>query len=342
MSYRTIIGLALGVSSVMWLTGGCAPHKTATDAATVQPNQPLAGIDEYAQGAQAYRAKNYSVAFEHLHKAVSQNPNLRMAQAMLADLYRQKGDYRNAASHYEAASRLDPYSIANQYNLGVMNQLLRRFKEAAAAYLRALELDPRDVKSNMNLGTVYLSLGQNSDAINYLERATMIDGASADAWSNLGVAYDAAGRTTMAESAYRKALELKGASLAVMQNLGANLITQNRTAEAIAVMQQVVEKSDTASAHKVYGDALSQAKRYEEAIAQFDQALKIDPNYYPAMNGKGFALLGLYKMGMELDENKRQDAAALWKVSLRLNPQQPKVAQALKELETPGGFGKRG
>jgi len=231
---------------------------------------------------------------------------------------------------------------ANQFNLGVMNQLLRRFQDAAAAYLRALELNPRDVKSNMNLGTVYLSLGQTTDAINYLERATMIDGNSADAWSNLGVAYDSAGKTQMAEQAYRKALELKGASAAVMQNLGANLVTQNRTAEAIAVMQQVLERSDTASAHKVYGDALAQAKRYDEAIAQYNTSLKQDASYYPAMNGKASALLGQYKIGMELDDDKLKDAAALWKVSLRLNPQQPKVAQALKEVETPAGFGKRG
>ena len=296
----------------------------------------------YVLGAQAYRAGDKDAAFKYLSDAVAQNPSLRMAQAMLADLYRQRGDYRNAATHYEAAARLDPYSLANQYNLGVMYQLLRRFQDAAASYLRALELNPRDVKSNMNLGTVYLSLGQTGDAVNYLERATMIDGNSSDAWSNLGVAYDSAGKLQLAEQAYRKALELKGASPAVMQNLGANLIAQNRTAEAVAVMEQVVQKSNTASAHKVYGDALSTAKRFDEAIDQYNQALKLDANYYPAMNGKGYALLAQYKTGMELDEEKLRDAVALWKVSLRLNPQQPKVAQALKQVETPGGFGKRG
>lgn len=330
--------LSIGVTSI-----SCAPHKPTTDAASAQANQQVAGSDMYVLGAQAYRSGEKEKAFKYLLDAVSQNPNLRMAQAMLADLYRQKGDYRNAAAHYDAAARLDPYSIANHYNLGVMYQLLRRFQDAAAAYLRALDLNPRDVKSNMNLGTVYLSLGQTNDAVNYLERATMIDGNSSDAWSNLGVAYDSVGKTQLAEQAYRKALELKGASPAVMQNLGANLITQNRTAEAVAVMEQVIQKSDTPSAHKVYGDALAQAKRYDEAIEQYNQALKLDKSYYPAMNGKGYALLAQYKSGMELDEDKLRDAAALWKVSLRLNPQQPKVAQALKEVETPSGtFGKRG
>jgi len=51
------------------------------------------------------------------------------------------------------------------------------------------------------------------------------------------------------------------------------------------------------------------------------------------MNDKGYLLLKQYRAGLELDENKLKEAVALWKVSLRINPRQPKVESTLKEFE---------
>lgn len=317
------------------IVSGCASREPVTDAAKAKTGDPLRGIDLYAAGAQAYRRGDREAALAQLSQAVRQNPNLRMAQSMLGDLYRTKGDYRNAATHYEKAAELDPYTLSNHYNLGVMYQYLNRLKDAAAAYLRALDLNPRDLKSNMNLGTVYLALGQTEDAVNYLERATMIDPASGEAWSNLGVAYDSRGKTALAEKAYRKALEHDSSPI-IMMNLGSNLVSQGRAAEAVNVMKEVVARSNTAAAHKRYADALILSRQYDQALREYDTALKLDSNYTPAMNDKGFLLLKQYKAGLELDEEKLKEAVSLWKVSLRVNPNQPKIVQAVKETEKGG------
>lgn len=333
----TCVIVALMCGAIV-VSPGCAPREPIADAAKAKTGDPLRGIDLYAAGAQAYRRGDRETALAQLSQAVRQNPNLRMAQAMLGDLYRTKGDFRNAAVHYEKASQLDPYTLANHYNLGLMYQYLNRLKEAAVAYLKALDLNPRDLKSNMNLGTVYLALGQTDEAVNYLERATMIDGSSGEAWSNLGVAYDSRGKTSLAERAYRKALELDSSPV-IMQNLGSNLVTQGRAAEAVNVMKEVVIRSNTASAHKRYADALILSRRYDDALKEYDTALKLDSNYLPAMNEKGFLLLKQYKAGLELDEDKLKEAVALWKVSLRANPNQPRIQQALKDSEKGKLFG---
>ncbi|CAN5623739.1 hypothetical protein BH09PLA1_BH09PLA1_30870 [soil metagenome] len=328
----------VAVLTIGAIGSGCASREPMSDAAKARPGDPLRGIDLYAAGAQAYRRGDRETALRQLSQAVRQNPNLRMAQAMLGDLYRTKGDYKNAANHYEKASQLDPYTLANHYNLGVMYQYLNRLKDAAVAYLKALDLNPRDLKSNMNLGTVYLALGQMDDAVNYLERATMIDPTSGEAWSNLGVAYDARGKTALAEKSYRKALELDSSPV-IMQNLGSNLVSQGRANEAVNVMKEVVTRSNTAAAHKRYGDALILTRQYDDALREYDLALKLDSNYTPAMNDKGFLLLKQYKAGLELDEEKLREAVALWRVSLRVNPNQPKIQQALKDSEKSKLFG---
>src|SRR6185369_2469557 len=143
-------------------------------------------------------------------------------------------------------------------------------QEATASYLRVIQLNPNDVKSNMNLGLVYLALGDFQSAVAYLQRATQLDPNNAQAWSNLGVAYDASGKLTEAEGTYRKAIELDSRDIITLQNLSQNLISQHKADEAIQIMQRVIAQSDTASTRKRYGDALAGAKKYDDAIQQYD------------------------------------------------------------------------
>jgi superkiller protein 3 len=317
---------------LLLLSGGCA----APDAG--HGGRPKA-VDVYVLGSQQYRAGQVDQAIETLERAVAQNPELRGAHILLGEAYRSKGNYDRAAVHYETASRLDPYTLSNHYNLGVAYQFLNKLQEAAAAYLKALQLNPRDVRSNMNLGLVYLALGQIDPAVTYLERATRLDPENASAWSNLGVALDARRSTVLAESTYRKALELDSNNVVTLQNLAQNLLSQGKAPESINIMEQVLARQDSPAARKRYGDALARAKKYDDALIQYDLALRSDAGYLGAINAKGFALIGRYVDGLELDDSQRIAAIQQWKKSLSMNPQQPSVTEAIKKWEKPGLFG---
>lgn len=314
------------------LVGGCAP-KRAPDA------QHPEAVEYYVRGEEARRAGDPKKAEEQYKAAVERNPNLRMAHSRLGDIYKDRGDYATAGQHYEAVARLDPYSYLAHYNLGLVYHFLNRFQEAAASYLRALNLEPSDVNSNMNLGLAYLTLGEYDESVRYLTRATEIEPTSSVAWSNLGVALDASGETVHAETRYRRALELDSNSVTTLQNLAANLITQGKASEAIVVMEQVIMRVDTAATRKRYGDALAQAGRHDEAIEQYDIALKRDPRYYPAMNEMGFVYILQYREGLELDESKRKAAIEHWRGSLKLNGNQPAIREQLNKAENPSMFG---
>src|SRR5262245_44494888 len=100
MTLKQQLGWSAKACLIVVLIAGCAPREPIADAAKAKTGDPLRGIDLYAAGAQAYRRGDREAALKQLSQAVRQNPNLRMAQAMLGDLYRTKGDYRNAAVHY--------------------------------------------------------------------------------------------------------------------------------------------------------------------------------------------------------------------------------------------------
>ena len=62
---------------------------------------------------------------------------------------------------------------------------------------------------------------------------------------------------------------------------------QNKTDQAVAVLRELADMTESASARKLYGDALVQAKQHDDAIKLYDGILREDAKYYPALNGMG-------------------------------------------------------
>lgn len=323
MNLRRLLFIVPIASAVLC---GCAPRKQPAPAAT----RPV-GIDDYVQAVQSYDKGNKEAAVAGLTEAIRQNPNLTMARNLLAGIYRDDGDYSKAADQYEAVTRLDPYWWMNHYNLALCYQFLDRLQAAAASYARALKLNPDDMKSNMNLGLVYLGMGQYDQAAQYGRRAVELDPKSATARANLGVIYDARGEYARAEAAYRQALELDSRQQSTLLNLGSNLIMQGKAHEAVATLQQAVKLADNALSRKRLGDAYAADKQYDEALKEYNAALKLNPRYFPAMNEMGLVLIGQYQQSLELDEQKKIAAVAIWNRSLEIQPNQPRVRQWVKQ-----------
>lgn len=316
--------LLISVVSAVTIAGCAGPSRRPT----AQASAPK-GIGQYVAAVRAHAAGNEERAIAALEKATTANPELTMAQGMLGDLYRSRGAYDKALPHYEALARLDPYTPENYYKLGVTYQFLRRLEEAAAAYLRGLKLDPASAEANMNLGLVFLALAQTEDAVRHTEKATQLDPDSPAAFLNLGVALEAAGQYEKAEVAYRRSLDLDPQHEQTLLNLGLNLIHQNKGVDAVSIMQRVLETNDTPFTRKLYGDALSRAGRYDDAVEQYEIALERDPDYYQALNEIGWTRIAEYRKGLQLDEAKRKSALEHWQKSLEINANQPRIETAI-------------
>ncbi|HEV2292561.1 MAG TPA: tetratricopeptide repeat protein [Tepidisphaeraceae bacterium] len=318
--------------------GGGGRNGADADGSIGGQSSPPRAIERYVEAVRAKERGDTDAAIGALERATEANPNLTMARGLLGDLYRAEGEYEKATAQYEALVRLDPYSALNHYKLGVSYQFLQRLRESANAYLRAIELDPKDADAHMNLALVYLAMGQLDDAVRYAERATLLDPSSAVAFSNLGVVLEARGDFARAESAYRRSLDLDSTQIETLLNLGANLIKQGKSADAVSIMERVLQQSDTPQIRKRYGDALARAGKYDEAVKQYEAALAKDPRYYPAMNEIGWVRIAEYRKGLELEDAKRITALQMWRKSLEVNPNQPRIATAIRDWDEKGLF----
>jgi tetratricopeptide (TPR) repeat protein len=314
------------------LIAGC----TAFSNRRPTPAAPAAA-DYYLRGMTAYQSGDRDAAIRALTEATRQNPDLAVAHSALGDIYRESANYTAAVTEYQALTRLDPYTADNHHRLGLSYHFLNLLREAAASYLRAIKLNPADWKSNMNLGLVYMALGEYNSAVEHAQRAVNLNPLSPVALANLGVTYDARGNRGEAEGAYRMALNIDPAQTTAAQNLVINLLDRRRPVEAIEACKQALAASDTAALRRRYGDALVQAGRAAEAAEQYRHALRLDADYYPALNGLGAVLIEQFRDGLLLDERKRDDALAAWRQSLQLNPNQPKVEAQLRIWQPKAG-----
>jgi tetratricopeptide (TPR) repeat protein len=288
-------------------------------------------MNRYVDGLRAYHAGDKAAARTAFMDATAANPDMIMARSMLGDVYREDKEYVKAAQQYDALTRLDPYSANNFYRLGVALHLIPQLQQAATAYLKALELDPKDWKTNMNLGLVYMVLGDKESALKYARRAAALNPDSAVVNANLGVALETVNMPAEAAAAYRKSIEEDPRRIATYLNLASNLIGQHRAQEAIDVMQRAIQQEKSAATHTRYGEALAAGGQSDNAIAQYQAALALNANYTPALNALGEAYIGQYKSTYQLDEPKRRMALDTWNKSLQLRPNQPRVAEMLKQ-----------
>jgi tetratricopeptide (TPR) repeat protein len=304
-------------SLIVSLASGCASGGAST------ANQTA--LDSYVQGVRAYQSGDTAAAMSNLKHAIDRKNDLVMARSMLGDLYRARSDYESAKEQYQVLANLDPYYYLNHYRLGLVYQLLEQFKEAAASYLRAINLKPDDPMSNMSLGTVYLSLDKPKDALPYARKAVQHAPNNAAAWVNLGLVLDANANYAESENAYRKALDLDSSLTLPRLYLGESLLQQKKFGEARATLQELVKVEDKPLYRKRLGDAYARDGKYEDALREYQTALKLDPNYYPALNEMGATYIAQYEKGLTLDDSQRKKALDAWEQSLAIKRAQPAI-----------------
>ncbi|HYE19674.1 MAG TPA: tetratricopeptide repeat protein [Tepidisphaeraceae bacterium] len=328
---------ALAVASVAaYVVVGCA---RGTD----NPANQTA-IQSYVQGVRAYNDGDPDKAMASFQAALAKQSDLVMARSMLGDLLRARSDYEAAREQYAALVQLDPYYFFHHYRLGLSYQFLEQLNEAARSYARAIDLKPTDAPSNTSLGTVYFALAARdpdpnsaealalrTKAATYAQRATELDPRSPAAFLNLGLILDANGDYAKAESAYRKSLDLDSSQTLVQLYLAENLIQQKKFGEARSVLSELVRVNDTPLHRKRMGDAFAGEKDFAGAISQYQTALKLDPQYYPALNEIGAAHIADYEKGLTLDDTKRKAALDSWQQSLSIKREQPRIVALVQK-----------
>jgi len=261
--------------------------------------------------------------------ALEVNPNIADAHMGMGGIYQQRGDYELASRAYERATIVEPNKFEAHYHLGLMKQLLGRVREALQAYKTAWRLNPDDFKVNRELGSAYLQLGRPGEALTFVQIATKLDPESQAAWCNLAATYNLLGRYEEAVDTYRQAAELGDLADPVLLGLADAHIHLNNLPQARNVLEALIRKSPSVTAYERLGYVKFKLREFQPAMFQYRQALALDPNDPATLNGLGACQMTLYIQDGRTRTAQRDEALAAWRKSMKLNPQQPKIADLL-------------
>jgi tetratricopeptide (TPR) repeat protein len=271
-------------------------------------------------------------ARREFERALAVNPLLITARVGLGEVHLRRGEPAQAEVEFRTAAEQAPGSFNAQYHHGLALQLLNRITEAISAYLRALQIQPGDFDANLNIATAYLQAEEPQQAVIYARRAVQIDGRSAAARTNLGAAYAALGEHESAVIEYQQAAELMDPiTPELLINLAESLRHTGRHEEMRNALTELITREPSAAAWERLGYANFKLRRYDDALAAFRTAIRMDPDYYPAWNGIGVCLLNQYEFSQRADSEALAEAVSALKRSLQINRRQPQVVQWLSK-----------
>jgi tetratricopeptide (TPR) repeat protein len=204
--------------------------------------QDIQRLNQKFQAAVAqYDAGYLPEAAAQLESLLHDAPNSFEVHELLGLVYAGESKDALANRHLQQAVRLNPKSAAARTNFAASLIHSGNLQEAEEQLKKAVVLEPRNFDANHNLGEVYVRTGKLSQAVPFLKQAQAIDTSSYENGYDLALAYLSTGKPALAK--------------AVVQNL----LEKKNTAELHNLLAQIEEKQ---------GDYVTAVNEYETAAHQ--------------------------------------------------------------------------
>ena len=229
---------------------------------------------------------------KHLSDVVALFPNDERAHNQLGQLYFGRQEYTSAISHYVKATSINP-SFSTPYNqMGYAYRFLEKFDDAEKAFKKYAELIPNDPNPYDSYAELLLKRGRFDESIKAYEKALSIDPNFVASYIGIGNDYLAMGKTDQARETFAKlaahARNTGERRLAHFWN-AASYVHDGATDKAIGELKagyalaEAEHDAGTMSGDLVQmGDVLREANRLDEALAKYDESVKlIDASQLP-------------------------------------------------------------
>ncbi|HZE91713.1 MAG TPA: tetratricopeptide repeat protein, partial [Rhizobacter sp.] len=232
-----------------------------------------------AEAQQHLMSGRHALAVAALKPALADAMHRPEALYLLAVAALMQKQFADAVTHAREAVVARPSEARYHFTLGRAMKAAEDRVAAAAAYRRALDLRPSYVEAMVSLGIVLKDQGELDEAIALYEKALRIDASLSAAHANRAHAL-ALRAERMAEEGYDKEPDEE------------MLDAQGRAVALDLKNPQL---------HKNYGVLLLQARRHQEAVVAFNEALTLDPSDVECCLRLGDALQDLGAVGLECE-----------------------------------------
>jgi tetratricopeptide (TPR) repeat protein len=225
---------------------------------------------------------------EFARKAISLNESSSLAHALLADVYRTKGQFTQAISHAERALSLNPNDPSANFTMGKALNSVGRSEKAVEAIKKAMYLDPHSaVYYNTELASTYRNLGQYEEAIASLKAALALNPDWIPAYFELAMNYYMAWGITQHQDPLMldRALEIAQKLVAINDSSGYGYfalsiinLSKKQYEKALADAEKLIALApESADSYALLAAIFISVGRPAEAIEMVEKAMQLNP-----------------------------------------------------------------
>jgi tetratricopeptide (TPR) repeat protein len=268
---------------------------------------------------------------------LAENPDNAEVLHLLGILRGQRGDLPAAIKLVERAGELDLHNATSRHTLGEMYLSEGRLDDAQAAYDQARQLNPNLAAAHAGLGQVALLRGDIDTATSHFSVALRADENDVQALTGLGNIAQMRGDSQRAQqlltqaaglapddpliqTSYARAMLNEGMLDFAAEALDNALTVRPSYPQARVLRAEVhVRKGDVAKALPIYESLLSRGEQiaasrtglgdiaraqghYDDAIAQYDEALRDQPDLHPAAIRRAELLARTHRVAQAIDD----------------------------------------
>lgn len=197
-------------------------------------------------------------------------------------------------------------------------------QEAVPLLKQAILLDPKSIQSRVMLGRAYVQLRQYAAATEAFQAAADLSPKEPEFLYYLGSAQMDEAKYAAARASFDRALELAPADLRFRLGVAETYL---QAKEYLAARRSLLEAlgfaPDSPDVHARLGDLDEQENRHEEALEEYDAALRVDPKNLSGMLGRASALSGLKRFA---------DAEKIARDLIVLNGKSPDAHSTLAQI----------
>ncbi len=237
--------------------------------------------------------KDYKGALKIFGYAEKLSPDNQAIALNKADVLFRQADYPAATGIYKALYSKDNKSLAACRGLGDCYMMQNNTAEALKYYDLALGLSP-DYETAFNAGLVCRKAGQFGNAVKYYQKAVELNPEDYEALNELGWAEFKSGNQEGGLAHIKSALDKKNDYLPAMLNLAALYSGINDYVNAYGAWSLVTLQVPDNAVYRVnLANECHNRGLYQEAIEQYQEAIRLDSKAKGAYYGLGTACIGL-------------------------------------------------
>ena len=279
-------------------------------------------------GVAYYKLGRLDESLETLDKILAVEPNMTLALNNKARILLDRGDPRGALALYQRILNHDPKHIRTWIKAAQLMGSLEKYDKADGCIQEALVTSPHDAELWRERAIIARKAGRLEDAVDYIEKSLEQKATDFDSLREKANVLAALSRFKEAIETYQSAMHQKPDDIEIKIALGFAYIAVKSYRDALDAFEAVMktQKNDArvwegrglafialgenARGCVNRGTGLMIQNKFDEALAQFDEAIAINPKFPEAWSNKGVLL---EKMG------RYEDAAEAYRQALDLD-----------------------